>query len=305
MSKLAKALRSYGIFVTLYLLLVFFLPANKMAQHDYHLSSAAYHVLLFVVVLPLVGIWFGAYYSYARLSQYSDAIAKTPEGRSFKNITKGFTWLAWGSAIVAIVSIVFNAIANEHPGFRAASIIVANYAGLLVPLVGYSFISSGARGLNVRAKLSITDKSANFLIMAFMLLGVAYCFVTFRFLDLHTLSSTNNPFFLPVWLIIVTVMIPFLYTWFIGFLAAYEIYLYSRHVDGLLYRQAMRLLSFGVIAVIASSITIQYLRAAMPRVGHLSLNTTLIIINISYVFMAIGYIVLCLGARQLRKIEEV
>ena len=109
-----------------------------------------------------------------------------------------------------------------------------------------------------------------------------------------------------VWAALLTYLIHgFGFTWFIGLLAAYEMYLYSKHVDGVLYQQAIRQLSFGVIAVIASSIIIQYLRSAVPRTGHLSLNTILLIINIVYLFMVTGYVFLSLGARQLRKIEEV
>ena len=305
MSKLTTALKQYSVLAVIYLLLVFFLPANKIAQHNYHLSSVGYHVLLFVVILPLIGIWFGAFYSYARLRQYSDAIDETHEGHDFSKLTRGFTWLAWGSVLTALSSIILSAIANARPGFLATSIIIANYASLLVPLVAYSYISTGARGLNIRAKVSITGQGAKALILFFMFIGVAYCYVTFRYLDLHSVGSNNNPYYLPAWLMILTVIIPFLYTWFIGLLAAYEIYLYSKHIQGILYQRAMRLLSGGVISVIASSIAIQYLRSAVPRTGHLSLNNVLLIVNIAYIFMAFGYVLISLGARQLRKIEEV
>jgi hypothetical protein len=305
MSKLTTALKQYTVLASVYLLLAFFLPANKIAQHNYHLSSVAYHVLLFVVILPLVGIWFGAFYSYARLRQYCDAITDTAESQDFNKLTRGFIWLAWGSAITALVSIVLNAVANTHPGFLATSIIITNYSSLLVPLVAYSYISTGARSLNIRAMVSITGQGAKTLILFFMFIGVAYCYITFRYLDLHSVGSNSNPYYLPAWLMILTVIIPFLYTWFIGLLAAYEIYLYSKNVQGILYQRAMRLLSGGVISVIASSIAVQYLRSAVPRSGHLSLNSVLLIVNIAYIFMALGYVLISLGARQLRKIEEV
>lgn len=305
MSKLATALKYYGIVAFSYIALALLLPANHIAQRDYHLSSGAYHALLFVVVLPLIGIWLGAFYSYARLKQYSHAVAETPEGVEFEKIGNGFRWLAWGSAVIAILTLLLNAIANEHPGFHAFSIIVANYGSLIVPLVGYSMISSGSRGLNISQRITISSKGAKVLVVLFMLIGVAYCFITFQRLNLHAMTASDNPYYLPAWIMITSVIVPFLYTWFIGFLAAYEMYLYSKHVDGVLYQRAIRALSFGIIAVIASSIVVQYLRSAIPRTGHLSLNATLLIINIIYVFMAAGYIFISLGARQLRKIEEV
>ena len=305
MSKLTTALKQYGVLASIYLLLVFFLPANKIAQHSYHLSSVAYHVLLFIIIIPLIGIWFGAFYSYARLSQYCRAINETAEGHDFNKLTRGFTWLAWGSVIASLITIILNAIANERPSFLPTSTIITNYLSLLVPLIAYSYISTGARGLNIRARVSITGQGAKALILFFMFIGVAYCYVTFRYLDLYSVGSNNNPYYLPAWLMILTVIIPFLYTWFIGLLAAYEICLYSKNVQGILYQRSMRLLSGGVISVIASSIAIQYLRSAVPRTGHLSLNNVLLIVNIAYIFMAFGYVLISLGARNLRKIEEV
>jgi len=305
MSKLTQALKYYGILALSYLALAMLLPANHAAQRDYHLSSSAYHALVFLVILPLIGIWLGAFYSYARLQQYSEAIADTSQGDDFQHLTTGFQWLAWGSAATSLLSMALNAIANIHPGFIGFSIIVVNYASLIVPLVAYSYISTGARGLNINAKISISGYGVKALSFGFMLLGVTFCFLTFRHLNIDSLGSTQNPYYLPPWLIILTIIVPYLYTWFIGLLAAYEIYLYGKHSEGVLYQHAIRQLSFGVIAVIASSIVVQYLRSAIPRSGHLSLNTILMLINVIYIFMAIGYIFLSLGARQLRKIEEV
>ncbi len=305
MSKLTTAIKQYIVLASIYLSLVFFLPANKIAQHNYHLSSVNYHVLLFAVIVPLVGIWFGAFYSYARLRQYSDEITDTSEGHDFNKFSVGFTWLAWGSIITGLTSLILKSIANAHPSFLATSIIISNYLILLVPLVAYSYISNGARGLNIKARMTITGQGARILVLFFIIIGVAYCYITFRYLNLHSVGSDNNPYYLPAWLMILTIIIPFLYTWFIGLLSAYEIYLYSKNVQGILYQRAMRLLSGGVTSVIASSIVVQFLRSAVPRTEHLSLNRVLIIVNIAHIFMALGFALISLGARQLRKIEEV
>ena len=305
MQQLTSALKQYAVLSAIYLGIILFLPANKAALHNYNLTSSAYHLLLFLVVLPFIAIWFGAFYSYGRLRQYSDAILNTPEGKYFSTLANGFKWLAVGAAVSAILTSVLNAIADSHPHFTPAAAIIGNYASLLVPLVGYSYISTATRGLNIRAKITITSSATKLLIFSFMLVGVVYCFATFRQLDLHALTSTNNPYYLPAWLMILTLIVPYLFSWFVGLLAAYELYLYSRHTSGVFYQRSLRLLSYGVIAVITSSIVVQYLRTATPRSGHLALNTVLLIINIAFIFMGTGYILVSLGARQLRKIEEV
>lgn len=305
MQQLSTALKSYLLLSATYLLLVLLLPANHAAQKNYNLTSTAYHLLVFMVVIPLIGIWFGAFYSYGRLRQYSQAVADTPEGEDIAKLTTGFTWLAWGSVLTAILSFILNTIGDQHHGFYASAIVITNYASLLVPIFAYSLISSATRGMITRARIFITSGGTKLLISSFMLIGVLYCFMCFRHLDMQILSSSNNPYFIPTWLVVLTLIVPYLYSWFIGLLAAYELFLFSQKVSGLLYQQAMRMLSFGVMAVIASSIAVQYLRSATPRIGHLSLNTTLLIINLIYIFMAAGYIFISLGARKLRKIEEV
>ncbi len=305
MQHLKVALRSYAVLAGAYLVLVLLLPANRAASHDYNLTATAYHLLYLVVIIPLIGIWFGAFYSYGRLRQYSTAIADTPEGKDFARLATGFTWLAWGSVVTSMVTIILNTIADSHHSFLPSAIVVTNYVSLAVPLISYSFISTTTRSLNLRAKITISNIGTKLLIFSFMLIGVAYCWVAFGHLDLHHITASNNAYYLPTWMMILTVIVPYLYAWFIGLLAAYELFLYSQHAAGVLYQHAIRLLSFGVISVIASSVAVQYFRTASPRIGHLSLNTTLLVVNLVYIFMATGYIFVSLGARQLRKIEEV
>ncbi len=305
MPKLATTLKAYGILAVSYLFLLLILPANKIAKQQYNLSEVGYHVLLFIVVLPLFLIWFGAFYSYARLRQYSESITNSPEGQDFSKLAKGFTWLAWGAVLTSIVSLILNSIANDHPGFHGTALIIANYLTLAVPLIGYHFLAFGARGLTTRAKVVSNGLSAKIWVGFFALIAVVYFWLTVQHVNLDSFTSTDNAYYLPAWLLIVSVVIPYLYTWFIGFRAAHDMYLYSKYVDGLLYKKAMRSLAFGFVAVIDSSIAVQYLRSAVPRTGRLSLNVVLLLINIIYIFMATGYIFISIGARRLRKIEEI
>ncbi|MEO7363968.1 MAG: hypothetical protein ABIV43_00460 [Candidatus Saccharimonadales bacterium] len=305
MSKLTIALRYYAVLSATFLFLVLALPADSIARQNFHLTAAGYHILMFVVLLPIIGIWLAAFYSYARLEQYSQSIKQTDDGSDYFTLSRGFRWLAWGSALSSIVSITLNAIGNVKPPFHPAAIIIVNYASLLVPLVGFSIIGNAVRNLNSRAHITISRESTKTLVLAFLTLGVAYCLVMFRHINLHSMSASDNPYFLPGWLLVFTIIIPFLYAWFVGFLAAFEMYLYSKHVKGVLYQRAIRLLSVGTSAVITSSIANQYLRSATPRTGSLSLNATLLLVYLIFILMAVGYVLVSQAARQLRKIEEV
>jgi len=305
MKRTNSALKSYTWLTGLFFLLIILLPANHLTMQQYKLSAAQYHTLLFLVELPLVAVWFAAFYGYAKLEQYAAAISDTPEGPAFKQLAIGCKWLAWGLPVPSLLALLLGAIANNHAGFYSATVIIGNYVGLLFPLVAFSFISESGRELIQRAKLNFTAATAKNIQFVFVVLGVIYCYLIFRHLDLHSIGASNNQYFLPVWLLVISLIIPYLYAWFIGLLAAYDITLIARQTKGIFYQQALRLLAGGLALVIATLIAVQYIRSVLPRSGHLSVSATFILVYLIYAATAAGFILMAAGAKRLKKIEEV
>jgi hypothetical protein len=302
---LSSPIRAYVFLTVLYFGLVLLLPANKMVMAIYNLDAAQYHILLFAILAPYVLIWFAAFYGYAKLRDYAALIRDTNEGEEFSSLSTGLKWLAYGMPIISIISIILNTISNDHSGFHSTAIIINNYLGLLVPLIGFTIVSIGSRGLTAISNIKVSLSQSKVIIMVFVLLGVLYCFLTFRHFDLQTIDSTKNPYFLPLWLMLLTITIPFLYSWFIGLLAGYELILYSKHVDGHIYKQALKLIGYGIVVVIVSFIALQYVSAILPRRGYLSLNASLVISYMVRAVMVGGFISIAFGAKKLKRIEEV
>jgi hypothetical protein len=305
MPHVSSAIKWYTILAIAYLSFALLLPANKVAMHNYNLTSGQYHVLMLVVLIPYVAIWFAAFYGYAKLQEYASKISSTPEGPGFKSIANGFQWLAWGLPVPALISLFLSTIADAHQGFLPASLIIANYLSVLVALVAFIYIGQGTRVLTGIAQTRLNNMETRVILAIFLLIGVAFCFFTFQHLNLKSVGSASNPYHLPGWLLITTVIVPYLFAWFSGLLAAYEMLLYGRVVSGVFYRQAMRLLAAGMTSVIASLIFVQYIRSVTPRSGHLSLNSTLLLVNIVYVCMAVGFLLMSIAAARLKRIEEV
>lgn len=305
MKRTSSALRSYIWLTGLFFLLIITLPANHLTMQQYKLSAVQYHTLLLLVELPLVAVWFAAFYGYAKLEQYATAIRDTPEGPAFQQLANGCKWLAWGLPIPSLLTLLLGAIANNHASFHATTIIIGNYAGLIFPLIAFGFISESGRELIQRAKLNFTATTAKNIQFIFVVLGVIYCYLIFRHLDLHSIAATNNQYFLPVWLLVLTLIIPYLYAWFIGLLAAYDILLIARTAKGIFYQQALRLLASGLAVVIATLIAVQYIRSVLPRSGHLSVSATFILVYAIYAATAAGFILMAAGANRLKKIEEI
>lgn len=305
MTRLTRLIRILIIITAGFLALVWLLPANKAALHDYDITSNTYHVLLFIVVVPLIATWFCSLYGYERLSGYARAVSATYEGNDFAKLSRGLAVLLWGSIASTALTLLVNNYANSHVGFLPSAVILANYLGILVPLVGFHYISRGSHGLVMHNKLYYRTGSVQAMILVFLTIGVAYCYIVFGNLGSYSLSANDNPYYLPDWLMITTFVIPSLYTWFIGLVGSYDLYLYSRFSKGVIYQRGIRLLGSGFAVVIASSTITQYLRTATPRNGHLSLNLTLLLINFTYLVAIIGYVMIIKGSNRLRRIEEV
>ncbi len=300
-----SAVRSFSVLALLYTVLVFLLPANTASMRMYHLSPVAYHILLFVVVLPSLVVWYTAFYGSAKLQHYAQSISKAPEAAEFHRLARGMAWLAWSLPVPAIISLVLDSIADSHSGFHGASIILINYASLILPLVGFSVIATGARGLTARSTARTTIASARGILLLLIALGVVYCFLVFRQFSLTKLGSAQNPYHLPIWLMITTQIIPYLYAWFIGLLAAYEINGFGKHVRGLLYRQPLQLVAGGLTLAIIGFIALQYSTAVAAPLGHLLFNYHLVAIYVFRIIVATGFLLIAYGVNRLKKIEEI
>ena len=288
-----------------YIVLIFLLPASKATMRAYHFSPLQYRTVLFAVALPSLLTWFAAFVGYNKLRQYAVILRKSPEGEYFNRLATGCAWLAWSLPIPALAYLILDAAADAWPRLHAATLIVGNYLNLLLPLIAFTIIGGASRGLVNQAKLRFSITSVRTIILLFLTGGVVYCYLIFKRFDLTSLGSSHNAYFLPVWLAVVTVVVPYLYAWFAGLLAAYEINLFAQHTDGVLYRQALRLMVGGLTTIIVSSVALQYTNSVAPSIGHLVFDYRLVLITIFRIVGGFGFVLLAMGAARLKRIEEV
>jgi hypothetical protein len=295
----------WSLAAVFYVILTIVLPANHATLNEYHLSIGEYRILKLVVSAPVLIVWFTAYWGYEKLRQYSQSISKTSEGEPFKQLSTGVAWLAWSLPATAYCSLILGSLARSQPALKGAGIIITDYVTLILPLIGFVIIGMAARGITKNVRVNFNLASARIIMFLFLLAGVAYCFLTLSHVDLASPGSTHNPYYMPVWLIVITIMVPSLYAWFTGLLAVYEITLFSKDVRGLLYRQALRHLVIGLILVIASLISVQYISGIQPRDYHFMLDLQLLATLVFRIIGGIGFIFMAMGADKLKKIEEV
>ncbi|CAN5367804.1 hypothetical protein BH09PAT4_BH09PAT4_05450 [soil metagenome] len=297
-----RSLQHYTMLVIAYVVLSFVIPLNRATREAYNLDLTQAHIIAFITVLPLFGIWFIAFYCYGLLQRYATSIHKAREGFAFKKLADGVAVLSWGIVIQAFASLILNGIADQIPSFHGGAIVLQNYFALAFPLVAFTAISTGTRHLLLGKQNYASLPTSRLLLILFSLVAAVY-----SYLVLHLRSTGNgNAFYLPTFLLISTVVVPYLYAWFSGLIAAYDIHLYARVTHGLLYKRSLGLLSAGLIVLIVASILMQYLNSLLlTATGNVSLNVMLLLDYVLLIGIGAGYGLMAKGIRGLQRIEEI
>ncbi|HVS58537.1 MAG TPA: hypothetical protein VHD60_02230 [Candidatus Saccharimonadales bacterium] len=301
---LSSTFVSYIILVLAYLILNMVMPISHTTLHRYHIHVTEYRLLMLGIILPLIAIWFSAFYGYERLREYRATIAGTSEAKGFGHIAMGFGWLAWGLPVASIISTIFGGIAVEVGWFHTPAVIVDNYISLAIAVGAFHFISAGTHRLSPPIGKTRSVLGARFFVLFFILLTVSYCYLITQNLQRPHPTSTD-PYHIPLWAVLLTLAVPYLYAWFVGLWAALEMNLYAATTRGVFYKHALRYLSSGLAMVVASSIFIQYTSSASPSLSGDALRSILLIIYGLLLVYAAGFALVALGARKLKKIEEV
>jgi hypothetical protein len=300
MLRKTSTMKWYLVLLVITIVLVIAIPPSPGTINKYHISLTEYRILISTLILPFAIIWFSAFYAYNRMRLYSNEIQHTREGKAFKNISDGIGVLAWGLAITTILSILFGAIANAHSGFTATQKVIIGYFDILVPLIGFTFIGNGTRKLNVIAKLRPSLVGTRMIVFVFLVIGVFY-----THLVVTNSAHSQNPYYLSLYWLLLTFIIPFLYAWFIGLLCANEIRLYAQSIKGIIYKRVLIQLAAGIAIVILSSIASQFISSVYLTKHSIAVGSALLFIYPVLVIEAIGYGLIAYGARWLKRIEEV
>jgi hypothetical protein len=305
-TSVGRVLRWCSLLTIVYIAAVFALPYNNITVKSYHFSSFEYSIAVLMVNLPVIAVWFFAFWGYAKLRQYSEAIRKTREGKYFYRLSVGLAWLAWSMPIISITSHILNGTINGGSGTHSVVSIIDDYLNLILTLIAFLIIGSAARGIiGQDNKVDLGRISSRVVIALLTLGGVIYCFLVLRSFNLNSISDTNNHYHMPVWLVVITIIIPYLYAWFVGVMAAYEITIYAKGIKGVLYKQALMNIVYGLLAVVLSFITIQYLNNAWQMPAHVIFTARLVVTTIFRIIGGAGYILMAVGASRLKRIEEV
>jgi hypothetical protein len=304
-TNLSRSSQAFIGLMVLFAALTFILPVSNTATAIYQLTDMEYRYLLLLIKAPLIAAWSIAFYGYRQLHNYAKQIADAPEGEDFAAMARGTGWMAWGFAIPPVISAFLGKIADSHPSFSTFSASFNSYLYLVVTVVALSYIATGIRKLARRSNVSLEMKHTRFLVFALVGMSVLFCSLLAGRLHGNSLGDSYNAFYVPNVLVWATIAIPYLYAWGLGIFGAVELILVARRTSGVIYKQALQYLAVGLITLILTMSALQYFRAIIPRDGHVTINGALVMVFAIYAINAVGGVLLAIGAKRLKRIEEI
>lgn len=288
-----------------YAAVILLLPAHANITNRFNLSTLQLNLLKLTVIIPIALIWSAAFYGSVLLSTYAQTIGAAKEGMAYKKMALGLQILAIGSPLISISSNLLRFWSTKNPDALASSHILTHYLQLAVAAASFYYIY---RGSHMLKRLTKQDPGPLVHIVIGSSLAVLtgiFCFITLNRAGANVMvASGASVYYLPEWLIVASIIIPYAYVWHWGAKAAAYVHFYRLKVAGLIYRNAFNLLASGIGIVVLSSILTQYF-TALGATTSLPLQSLLVVVYVLLSIMATGYILIATGSKRLKKIEEV
>lgn len=303
--RLRKEFQGLLLLCVLYIVFSLLLPTDSARLEKYGITEQQAKLLSLTIMIPLVAIWVTAFNGYIRFKDYAISIKKGDDGPAFNLLATGTKILAYGLPINSLSGLLANYLSVQNVTFfEKNGTIITNYIAIIIALLAFIYINQGARTLlNITKKIPPMPEST---VVAFLILSISYCYAVFgRGISLPSATTNASVYTLPTLVVALSVVLPYLYTWYKGLIAAYCLRFYEHNVSGILYKRGLRHLSLGIAVVILSQVLLQFTIALANNLADLKLKSLLIVIYLLLLIIGIGYALIARGANKLRRIEEV
>ncbi len=295
-----------GIFALLmltYIVLNFTLPTDPQSLEKYQLTQTGARLLTFTFVAPLIIIYTAAFYGFIRFDDYADKVRKTKEGPHFQKLAVGLMILAFSLPIQSIIGSLFNYVKHGNEGLVPVVTVFREYTLLIFAFAAVFMIAKGAEGLfeTLRKSKKKTIPS-NYALIGTIIIASVYTWL----ITAESSTAVAEPaHYLPDWLIVLTLAIPYVFVWCIGIRAALQLHHYQNGIKGVIYKRAFDYLSRGVGVIIFISIFLQFITTLTEHLNRLSLAPLLLVFYFLVALYGVGYGFVARGAKKLKQIEEV
>jgi hypothetical protein len=289
-----------------YLALVFVTPIDQAVLDKYHLSLLSAQLLNMAILLPLVAIWTIAFYGFITIKRYAALIKSDDDGQGFQLLGHGLAVLGIGMVLSSIATAIINLITRQNLHLIPRGVIITNYITVLIAFASYWYMYRGSRKLVGVATRNKDDfPYARLFGALYFIFGVifAHAAVTNPQRSAPATVLAHGIYYLPNWLLLTTVIVPLIASWYIGMLAVSNIEHYRRRVNGVIYRSQLKFVALGISIIIIVSVGVQILTLFSKNTSEYSLSALLLLIFALLAVIASGFIMVAVGAKRLIQLE--
>jgi len=303
--KHTKILVVFSIFILLYLGTIILVPTPRATLHRYHLTADSALVVNLSVSLPAIAIWLVALIGYVRLRDYSDTIELSPDGKAFRLISSGIFYLTLWLPLSGLISNAEHIALISHRSQLKLIVYIDNYVNIIILIAAITLVYKGSRQL-----LKVARQKEQTIwegVLVYAVFAGLYTYLVFqdpgRQVSMSPMIAAS--YYTPDWLTMLTIIIPRLIMWYMGFQAAFNVFMYRRHVSGKIYRKSLTSLALGIAGVTATIAVLRSLQTLTAHVLNWDLPVLLAVIYGLLILIAIGYALISRGAGNLKRIENV
>lgn len=269
----------------------------------YDFSDTDIFWLRVTIVVPIAAIWLIAANGFLRLLRYAEAIQGSAEGQPIRQMANGIMILAFGFVLTSIAGSLASIQIADNPNLEPVTTVFRNYFQVAFPLIAFIYINNGAAALSRTLKLDLPDLHTRLFMLGFIILASVYTAMMVS--TPFSPQSMSEIYFLPEWLVILSIIVPYLFTWYNGLGAAYWLIRYGQNVKGVIYKQAFGRLAFGFIVITITAIILRFISTIGEQLIELSISPLLTIIYTLVFLYALGYGLVSIGANRLARLEKV
>jgi MFS family permease len=276
-----------------------------LAPNRFNITPAKTHLLQVSFALPIVLIWAAAVYGAERFKSYALSIKNDKDGRALNKIASGL--------VLLVVSVMFSGLSGIlrpwalRDGWLQQFTIAFGYLQVLLPLAAFYIMYRGSQKLKKALPTKATMSSWLYVLLIMVPVAVLYLAVVFNYAYRNSTpdASKYSSFYLPDYLILLTLIAPYLAGWALGLKAALNIAAYRKRVNGVIYRAALSRLVVGVMTIITFAVLLQLLISLSAYLSHAGLGAILLVVYLIVLTYSIGFLILASGAQKLNAIEKV
>lgn len=302
--------RIVAIFIILsvvYMLEVILIPPDSTALAKFKLSETEAKLLGLSVALPIVLIWMLGCFVYTKFATYVKSIENDRDGKALSLVSYGLLFLCLWLPLSTAFSNISNYLYRTEPSWTVPLVIINNYLNLFLVAVGLALIYKGSYELTkLRESKGLSAWKYVALAPLILISGL------FIYLSLNNIvrqfPSADVPvaaYYLPDWLLVATIIIPYILVFYYGIFSVVYLYAYRRKVRGIIYKGALDYFAKGLACIVVSIVLIRYLASLTTAFNDATLKIVLLVIYLLLALLLLGFVLLVKSVKRLQAIEKV